>query len=274
LGELHHQEMAKGVFLVGHRHEGSGTVLRFQAANCQEIYDVLPDLLAPFRMAEAVDWRPTIATLPESQRGEPLTKLMETQAGRSQDRWLFAERMAEVSEGYRHARVYQIKEAASRGLRIDVYTNERIAEQLCRQEIPHSECLQLSLTADSATIVGGTVLDDGSRADGATAVAGAAESTAVDARDVAVFVRSVDAHPSLAAGTKAILKQARSELETCELSGADKNDTADDLGKITEELGKPQPDDGRIRRLCANVRSIAPTVAEVLRSVSKTGQEQ
>jgi hypothetical protein len=55
LGEIHHRGVATGVYFVGHRHEGGGSVLRFQAKSYDEIYRVLPDLLAPFRMAEAID---------------------------------------------------------------------------------------------------------------------------------------------------------------------------------------------------------------------------
>ena len=51
LGEIHHRGVATGVYLVGHRYEDDSSVLRFQAKSYDEIYQVLPDLLAPFRMS-------------------------------------------------------------------------------------------------------------------------------------------------------------------------------------------------------------------------------
>jgi hypothetical protein len=44
IGEVHHRGVATGVYLVGHRHEAGGSVLRFQAKFYDEIYRVVPDL--------------------------------------------------------------------------------------------------------------------------------------------------------------------------------------------------------------------------------------
>src|SRR5262249_48787953 len=52
VGELHHGGVGTGVFLVGHRSEAGGTVLRFQAPTYAEIYQALPDLLAPFLQSQ------------------------------------------------------------------------------------------------------------------------------------------------------------------------------------------------------------------------------
>src|SRR5262249_55539763 len=116
LGELHHQRVATNVYFVAHRYESSGSVFRFQAMSYAEIYQVLPDLLAPFRMAGAVDWKRTIQAIPSENRGEAIKALVKMETNRPTGLWRFAERMAEVFRGYRTAKVYQISEGRHQGL--------------------------------------------------------------------------------------------------------------------------------------------------------------
>src|SRR5262249_29163758 len=92
IGELHHQGVATNIYFVAHRYEGSGSVLRFQAKSYGEIYQVLPDLLAPFRMAQAVDWKQTIQAIPPEERGEAITALATVGPRSHVVEWHFAKR--------------------------------------------------------------------------------------------------------------------------------------------------------------------------------------
>src|SRR5262249_42751101 len=87
LGDLQHQGIAIGVFLVGYRYEGKGAVLRFQAATYSEIYDVLPDLLAPFALARAVDWKKSLASIPAGERSDAIMALIKREVGRPRGRY-------------------------------------------------------------------------------------------------------------------------------------------------------------------------------------------
>ena len=68
------------VHFVGWRVEANGTVLRFQAPTYEEIYSLLPILLAPFHMSQAVDWGETLRQLPGQERGLILTELARIEA--------------------------------------------------------------------------------------------------------------------------------------------------------------------------------------------------
>src|SRR5262249_24467781 len=127
LGEVHHAGVATGVFLVGHRHEAGGSVLRFQAPTYADIYAVLTDLLAPFLQAQAIDWERTLKGIPTEQRSEAITALVkaEGRAVRRRSRWLLAERLYEVFEGYRSAKVYRVGEGKHQLIRFDVFTDEK-----------------------------------------------------------------------------------------------------------------------------------------------------
>ena len=52
------------------------------------------------------------------------------------------------------------------------------------------------------------------------------------------------------------------------MSEAAKGNAQDDLGKLGEELAKPDKDEGRIHRLWRNVKEVAPSVASILGSVA------
>ncbi len=150
-----HKRLGDTVYFVGHRYEGQGSVLRFQGPSYAEIYRVLPEFLAPFRMAGAIDWKGTIAGLSETERSEALTVLVKTEAGSTPGRWLFAERMAQVFECYRKARVCRLKEGGGRGLLISIATDPEIEQRLLRAALPdpwdRRQPLQIT-TGDQADI--------------------------------------------------------------------------------------------------------------------------
>ncbi len=118
------------IHLTRHRHESSGSVLTFQATIYNEIYSALPDLLAPFLQAQAIDWQETIKNVPEEQREELSTHLIKMETAKSTDKWRFAERLPSIFNSFRNAEVKYIKEGRSRGLLIKVATNDEIKKRL------------------------------------------------------------------------------------------------------------------------------------------------
>ena len=69
-----------------------------------------------------------------------------------------------------------------------------------------------------------------------------------------------------------MLVEARKALESGNLTGADKDDAADDLGKLTDEIKRPEPQPGRIKRLFESIKQLAPDVASILSSAAKIGE--
>ena len=68
-----------------------------------------------------------------------------------------------------------------------------------------------------------------------------------------------------------VLVEARQQLESGSLTGSDRDDAADDLGKHTEEIKKPEPQPGRVKRLFDGIKQLAPDVASILFSAAKIG---
>lgn len=130
LGEVTASKVATGVFLVGFRHEGDGSVLRFQAETYAEIYDVLPDLLAPFPLAQAIDWKKSLESLPEQERSEAIGALMKYETRTAQGRWKFADKMAAMFVGYQDAMIYRIDEGQTKGFRLELFTNKEVRKRL------------------------------------------------------------------------------------------------------------------------------------------------
>jgi hypothetical protein len=56
------------------------------------------------------------------------------------------------------------------------------------------------------------------------------------------------------------------------VSGANRDDSADDLRKLAGEVAKPQPHPGRIRRLFEGLAKLAADVASILSSAAKIGE--
>ena len=133
LGEMQHRSVGTDVHLVGRRDEADGTVLRFQAPTYEQIYQMLPVLLAPFRRSRAVDWSETLQHLPGQERGLVLTELWRIEAAHPLGVWHFADRLAEGFGEFPNARVQQIRDGRHWAVRIDVATNESVAERLNAQ---------------------------------------------------------------------------------------------------------------------------------------------
>jgi hypothetical protein len=130
LGDMQHRGVGTDVHLVGRRDDANGTVLRFQAPTYEELYNVLPVLLAPFRMSRAVDWVQTLQNTPGQERGRILTELARIKAADPHGIWRFADRLAEGFGNFPIARVQHLRDGRNWAVRINVATNEDIATQL------------------------------------------------------------------------------------------------------------------------------------------------
>ena len=275
LGEVHHRGVGTGVFFVGHRHERSGSILRFQATSYDEIYQVLPDLLAPFRMAGAVDWKETIRAIPAEERGEAITALATLEPKPPVVEWRFAKRMAEIFDGYRNAKVNQISEWGSRRIRIDIIENPDGVKRLSQMILPETwdgkKTLMITQGRNSNLSIGDIDVSDKTEIHG-DAIGSAFGSGTVNARDITVYKNAVDGSAGLDNDIKTKLKEAREAIENADLSDEDKADVVDELNKLTAELEKPEQNDGRIQRYWNHIKEIAPTVASILSSATSLGK--
>jgi hypothetical protein len=86
------------------------------------------------------------------------------------------------------------------------------------------------------------------------------------ARDITSFKNTVDRSTALSAELKQKLAQARDIIEGEPLSPGDMADAVDTLGKMAEELQKPERDESRLKRLRENIKGIAPAAASALAS--------
>lgn len=118
---------------------------------------------------------------------------------------------------------------------------------------------------DQATLIMG---DDNINIEGDAIGAAIGSHVRLNARDITAYKQLVDQSLTLDEDLKRALKEAREALESEDLSQADKGDAADDLGKLTDELQKPEKDVGRVRRLWNSIKDIAPPVASILSSAA------
>jgi hypothetical protein len=63
---------------------------------------------------------------------------------------------------------------------------------------------------------------------------------------------------------KRVLLSAREAIEKLALPAGDKDEVTGDLGKLTEELGKPVLEPSRLARYLAHIREVAPRAEEIL----------
>jgi hypothetical protein len=117
-------------------------------------------------------------------------------------------------------------------------------------------------------MIGSTIHADQSRSGdkihvGGDAIGSAIGHTAsVKARDIITQVQKSGMDNDL----KEKLANAAEMIDALEISEDDKADATDDLGKLSEEMQKPVPEPGRVRRLLNRIKDVAPTVASLLAS--------
>lgn len=269
LAEMHDLDIGNDIYLVGHRYESKGSVLRFQGPDYSSIYRVMPDLLSPFRMAGAVDWQKSIHAVPAEDRDEAITTLAKLETSTYEGTWRFAERMADFFRTYARARIYQISEEGRHGVRIDVYTDQGVADRLSRIALPPDFDRRelMIVTGDNPTIQEVENINMSNvRTEGDGNIIASGTSVTINARDISVFKEIVDRSATFDADLKEKLKEAREAVDKLNLPTADKEDVTDQLSKITSELDKPKPDIGRVERFWSRIKDVAPTVAIILQT--------
>ncbi|MBV8265827.1 MAG: hypothetical protein JO252_05725 [Planctomycetaceae bacterium] len=138
-----------GVHFVGFRHEGDGSVLRFQGETFDDVYCVLPDLLAPFRFSGAIDWEKT-AAMPDNRRTEATIRMIQLAAKTPKARYQLAEQMGLHLKSFGTARVEWIRTKSGNGeaIQILVACNQKtikLIEEERRAEL-EDRCKPLQLT--------------------------------------------------------------------------------------------------------------------------------
>jgi hypothetical protein len=267
LGDMRRQGVGINVHLTGEREEGGGTVLRFQAPTYAEIYDVLPILLKPFRMNRAIDWAKTYEALPYDKRDAALTALAKVAADDPEEKWVFAHRMAEVSLRFFGAKIRQIREGRRQGVLIKIASNQAVERELFQQPRRPTTGARFQLTYEDHSVKNEFKVD-------ANNITGSPIGVGIsfNARDVNAFINSVEQAEGLDPDLKRVLVAARQALDDSSLTGADKGDAADELGKIAEEVAKPEPQPGRVKRLFDSLARLAPDVASILSAAAKIGE--
>jgi len=266
LGELHRKTAGRNVFLSSHRYDADGSVLRFQAERYDDIYDVLPDLLAPFRMAEAIDWKQSLESIPGDGRLDAITALAKREVRNSRSRWRFAERMAEIFDGFQNSKVHRISEGRSKGVSISLFTNKdieaKLIEGLQAKAWDGTEPLTLVLGPESSIHIGDRVVSKNSVK--GNVVGGVVGSGSVQADGGRVYSESVDRSENRGDETQLALQRARHEAE--QLTQAIREEVESTIAAFAEEMGNDAPDKGRLAALLSRIKESAPAVASILRA--------
>lgn len=97
------------------------------------------------------------------------------------------------------------------------------------------------------------------------------KGAALHARDMTIY-RQVLASSEIDAELKQVLLAARETIAQLLVSDEDRNDLADDLGKLTDEFAKPAPEQSRIARFLARIKEVAPSVESILMSAARVTQ--
>ncbi|MHC4620113.1 MAG: pentapeptide repeat-containing protein [Planctomycetota bacterium] len=268
LAELQGSSIATEL-MVGHRAEIEGSVLRFQGPNYDYIYSILGDLVEPFRMARAVAWKQTVNKIPSEQRGEAIMALAKLEARSGAGKWRFAEQMAAFFRTYATAKVYQISEGRRKGVRIDVYTDQELADRLSRIALPANIDDKESLlirTGEQPTIQRADTVQITNIKAGGNLVGAFGRGASFTARDITVYKQTIENSQVLDSGLKEKLIEAREAVEKLKLPQAEKEDVADQLGNLTTEMQKGKPKARLVARFWNRIKEIAPTVAAILQT--------
>jgi hypothetical protein len=280
LSELKLKGIAPNVYLIGSINYASGASLRFQSQTYIDIYKNLSDLLAPFQMSQAVDWMRSLESVSPELRPDALITLAGTMLATS-SKWEFADRMALFfKETFGKAKIYRINEGRSQGLRFDVYTSEPIAKKLAMMgkggTLPKSQVMNVAIYNSGS----GNYRLEGPRMgneirtniDGDAVNSAFGSYASAKSRDIKVFKQSVDQSNGLDDELKQVLKQAAEIISASELNSSEKEDAAESLVKIRDEMNRAAPDKRRIQRCLNWIRDLAPPAASVLASAIKIAE--
>ncbi len=91
------------------------------------------------------------------------------------------------------------------------------------------------------------------------------KEASVNAHDIVTY-KTIIEKSDIDADLKEKLVEAREKIEELDLSQNNKDDVADDLSELTEEVSKTEPNARRVQRSWRHIKEIAPTVAATLSS--------
>jgi uncharacterized protein YjbI with pentapeptide repeats len=276
MAEMQDSGVGNDVFLTGHKYHDKGSVLRFHGQKYADIYDIIPDLLAPFRMARAIDWEKFFKSISMDERDEAITALARLETKTRKGKWRFAERMADFFQSYAKARVYQISEERRRGVRIDVYTDEGMADRLSRVALPSDYDGTAPLiiqTGRNPTIQTVEKIDMiNVKIDGNGNIVASGTDASVTARDITILKESVDRAAIPEADIKEKLKEACEELQKLKFTDDHKDKVIECLGALVKELVEPQRKPGRIKELWSRINTVAQPVAAILSTAASLAE--
>jgi hypothetical protein len=215
-------------------------------------------------------------SLPE--RDADLTALAKIEAEDPEGRWLFAARMAEVFGSFPGAKITDLRDGRNRGVRIVVATNQTMYRKLAQQPgrskpVTKQQIVNMFGGGNQRAALEDHSMKNEVKVDAKGNIVGAAIGVGIsfNARDINAFINSVEQAEGLDPDLKRVLVAARKALESGTLTGADKDDAADDLGKLAEEVAKPEPQPSRVKRLFDSLTKLAPDVASILAAAAKIG---
>lgn len=268
LAEMRKKGVATDVYFVNHHHENGGSMLRFQAKSYDAIYQVLPDLLAPFRMAEVVDWKQTLQAIPVEDRGEAITALAVLETKPPVVAWHFARRMAEIFDCYHNAKVEYISQwGRSRRIYIEIVENPEEVKRLSDRELSEprvtSRGLYIEMESSTINIIGGDNMSEQHFYGGYYPGCNFG-----DYNSLINYLQVVDGLDTIEDDFKQKLKKARQTIENIDLPDKVKADIVDNLKKLTAEMENPEKDLSLVQRYWNRIKEAAPTVASILASAA------
>ncbi|MHC4620512.1 MAG: pentapeptide repeat-containing protein [Planctomycetota bacterium] len=238
----------KDVAFIGGRVENNETILSYEAPKAADVVSNLSILLQPFRLAEAVDWQKTIEGYSTEQAEPIVTALL----AKSDIRNIVAERLR-YYQGFEDAKPVAVRTP------VKSFAMELIQEAIKAMPSESNLIVPIFLAPVAERHMGNNYEIGGD------AIGAFGPGASFTAHDVTVYKQRVD-RSTLDDQAKEKLKEAGDEVGKLDLSEASKNDAADDLGKLTHELLKPEPEGGRVKRLWNRIKEIAPTVATILQA--------
>jgi uncharacterized protein YjbI with pentapeptide repeats len=287
--EIKVRNVASDVFLIGHRIQDRGSVLRFQSSNYEKIYRALPDLLAPFPMSRAVDWRKSLEVIPAEQRTTALMALADTAIVPTAQRWQLAERLAGFFKStFGKAHIYRIDEGRRQGIRIDVFTNKDVAQELAGRGQSLDRAPQqvmnvvLNNTGSANLQLEGPRMGDETNTNiGGDAIGASIGARAsVTAHDIIIFKQAVDHNLAQSKATdeiRVLVNQLIQQLQAiAEKIPADKaRQMGADAETLSKEMAQPAPRRKWYELSIEGLKDAATAVGEVgkpiLETVAKLG---
>jgi hypothetical protein len=191
---------------------------------------------------------------------------------RSAERWRFAKQMATIFDGFRNAHVYRISEGKIQGLRIDLFTDQQVAERLSMMASPAlwdgRERIHIETGGGSSTIQltkGNYVVSSSKQNFYGGQFQG---SSFGDYNSLTNYFGVVGKLSTVDEDTKQRLKEACEAIENSDLSDKVKTDVIENLNKLTAEMKEPEKDPAFVQRYWNRIKEGAPTVASILASAA------